>query len=160
MAGHLPGHGFESLLSIFPSFSSLFLTFLSYWLWLGLRSGCQVWSISKIWACAFHFVLFTPLPPEMGAGGDENLVIKFMLRYISIHLAQYTCMDSCVHPWLAISDNWVFVHIKVYRVWLINHKLCSLFVLWHSAVLGPTRSQMKVPMDLVRLYEWTRAFRS
>ena len=42
--------------------------------------------------------LCSPHPPEMGAGGDENLVIKFMLLYISIHLALYTCMDRCVHP--------------------------------------------------------------
>ena len=56
MAGHLAGHGFESLpksLScIFSplSFSSLFLTFLSHWLWLG--------------ACTSHFAFTIPPHPH------------------------------------------------------------------------------------------------
>ena len=63
MAGHLPGRGFESLpesLSLsFPSFLSLYF-FLSQQLWLVLRSDCEVWSMSKIWACVSHFALATP----------------------------------------------------------------------------------------------------
>ena len=36
---------------LFHSFSLLFIShFLSYWLWLRLRSDCQIWSMSKIWA--------------------------------------------------------------------------------------------------------------
>ena len=41
---------------------------------------------------------------------------------------------------------------------LLNH--LSTLILWHSAALDPTASQMKVPVYLVRLYKWTRAFRS
>ena len=63
MAGHLPGRGFESLpesLSLsFPLFLSLYF-FLFPWLWLGLRSDSQVWSMSKIWAFASRFVLANP----------------------------------------------------------------------------------------------------
>ena len=50
----LPGGGFESLpdsLSFYSPlyFSFHFLTFLSHWLWLRLRSNCQVCSILRIW---------------------------------------------------------------------------------------------------------------
>ena len=41
MADHLPGHEFEFLPESLPLFP--ILTFLSQWLWPGLRSDCQVW---------------------------------------------------------------------------------------------------------------------
>ena len=47
-----------------------------------------------------------------------------------------------------------------YTKWrgLLNH--LSSLVLWHSAALDTTWSQMVVPVYLVRLYEWTRTFGS
>ena len=39
----------------------------SHWLWLRLKFNCQVWSMSRIWACALHFKLTTPSPSDMPA---------------------------------------------------------------------------------------------
>ena len=47
-------------------FPSLFLL-LSHWMWLGLRSDWQVWSMSNIWACASRFAPATPPLPNQKA---------------------------------------------------------------------------------------------
>ena len=47
-----------------------------------------------------------------------------------------------------------------YTKWrgLLNHLLA--LILWYSAASGGTRSKKKECVHLVRLYEWTRTFRS
>ena len=64
-------------------FSPLYF-FLSQWLWLGLRSDCQVWSMSKIWACALCFALATPppLPPSLSCFHYLWTLWKYMLTFI------------------------------------------------------------------------------
>ena len=79
-----PSRGFESLPESLSLSFPLFIFFLSQWLWLGLRSDCQVWSMSKIWACALCFALATPppLPPSLSCFHYLWTLWKYMLTFI------------------------------------------------------------------------------
>ena len=54
MAGHLPSFGFEFLTWVTITFFSPLWFSPSHWLWLRLKSDCQVWNMSKIWVCALR----------------------------------------------------------------------------------------------------------
>ena len=98
MAGHLPGRGFESLpesLSVsFPPFLSLYF-FLSLWLWLRLRSDCQVWSmlISECHAPRASRSLHTP-PNKM----------------ISLHCVKYFLQPQYTENPHNILDSLMWLH--------------------------------------------------
>ena len=65
-------------------FFSLFSR-LSLWLWLKLRSDCQVWSMLNIWAfCALHFTLTAPLPPlslSLSLNNNKQTPSLYCLRH-------------------------------------------------------------------------------
>ena len=67
--------------------------FLSHWLWVGLRSDCQVWSMSKIWVCALSFVLATPpsfVPVQLPLHVTLSLLSCLELNLFAVCWCLYT----------------------------------------------------------------------
>ena len=90
----------------------------------------------------------------------------------------YTCTDNCMesHSWgptqLSVTCHTVLqmtksclgmrlecVHLLHTKWWGLLNQLSSV-VLWHSAASVGTRSQLKEHVHWLRLYKWTRAFKS
>ena len=79
------------------SFFSPLYFFLSHWLWLGLRSDCQVWNMSKIWACASCFALAAP--PwfvQLLFIAHGHVVKRLRLFCVTVSYGRFTLMMTSV----------------------------------------------------------------